>query len=35
MWKSLYYRLVNKDHLEHSSRLELIELAKQINKKDI
>jgi len=35
MWKSLYYRLVNKDHFEHSSRLELIELAKQINKKDI
>jgi hypothetical protein len=35
MWKSLHSRLVNKDHLEHSSRLELKELAKQISKKDI
>ena len=35
IWKSLHSRLVNKDHLEHSSRLELKELAKQINKKTI
>ena len=35
MWKLLHSRLVNKDHLKYSSRLELKELAKQINKKDI
>jgi len=35
VWKLFHSRLVNKDHLEHSSRLELKELAKQINKKDI
>lgn len=31
-WKSLYNRLVNKDHLKSETRLELIKLAKQINK---
>lgn len=31
-WKSLYNRLVNKDHLNSETRLELINLAKQINK---
>lgn len=31
-WKSLYNRLVNKDHLNNGTRLELINLAKQINK---
>lgn len=31
-WKSLYNRLVNKDHLNNDTRLELINLAKQINK---
>ena len=31
-WKSLYNRLVNKDHLNNETRLELINLAKQINK---
>ena len=31
-WKSLYNRLVNKDHLSNDTRLELINLAKQINK---
>ena len=31
-WKSLYIRLVNKDHLNNDTRLELINLAKQINK---
>lgn len=31
-WKSLYDRLVNKDHLNSETRLELINLAKQINK---
>jgi len=33
-WKSLYNRLVNKDHLNNdtSARIELINLAKQINK---
>lgn len=30
-WKSLYNRLVNKDHLNKDTRLELINLAKQIN----
>lgn len=31
-WKSLYNKLVNKDHLNSERRLELINLAKQINK---
>jgi hypothetical protein len=31
-WKLLYNRLVNKDHLKSETRLELIKLAKQINK---
>lgn len=31
-WKSLYERLINKDHLNSETRLELIKLAKQINK---
>ncbi len=31
-WKSLYNRLVSKDHLNSETRLELINLAKQINK---
>ena len=31
-WKSLYNRLINKDHLNNDTRLELINLAKQINK---
>ena len=31
-WKSLYNRLVNKDHLNKVTRPELINLAKQINK---
>lgn len=31
-WKLLYDRLVNKDHLKSETRLELIKLAKQINK---
>lgn len=31
-WKSLYERLVKKDHLNDKSRSELIDLAKQINK---
>ncbi len=31
-WKSLYNRLINKDHLNKETRLELINLAKQINK---
>jgi LAGLIDADG endonuclease len=31
-WKLLHSRLVNKDHLNDNTRLELIELAKQINK---
>lgn len=31
-WKSLYNKLVNKDHLNNETRLELIKLAKQINK---
>ena len=31
-WKSLYSRLANKDHLNKGTRLELISLAKQINK---
>lgn len=30
-WKSLYNKLVNKDHLNKDTRLELINLAKQIN----
>nr|AMX22259.1 LAGLIDADG endonuclease [Cryphonectria parasitica] len=31
-WKSLYNKLVNKEHLNSDTRLELIKLAKQINK---
>jgi LAGLIDADG endonuclease len=31
-WKLLHSRLVNKDHLNDKTRLELIELARQINK---
>lgn len=31
-WKLIHSRLVNKDHLNDNTRLELIELAKQINK---
>ena len=31
-WKLLYSRLINKDHLNNDTRLELINLAKQINK---
>lgn len=31
-WKSLYDKLINKDHLNSETRLELIKLAKQINK---
>jgi hypothetical protein len=31
-WKLLHSRLVNKDHLDNNTRLELIELAKRINK---
>ena len=31
-WKFIHARLVNKDHLKDSTRLELIELAKKINK---
>jgi len=31
-WKLLHSRLVNKDHLNKDTRLELIELAKEINK---
>jgi len=31
-WKILLYRLMNKDHLNYKLRLELIVLAKQINK---
>nr|YP_010608703.1 hypothetical protein PNX16_mgp068 [Drechslerella dactyloides]WAN89783.1 hypothetical protein [Drechslerella dactyloides] len=34
-WKLLHSRLVKKDHLNDNSRLELIELAKQINKTTI
>jgi hypothetical protein len=34
-WKLTHSRIVNKDHLKDSSRLELIELAKKINKVDI
>jgi len=34
-WKLIHSRLVNKDHLKDSSRLELIELAKQVNKGNI
>ena len=34
-WKLIHSRIVNKDHLKNSSRLELIELAKKINKVDI
>lgn len=30
-WKSLYDKLINKDHLNSETRLELIKLAKQIN----
>lgn len=32
-WKLLHSRLVNKDHLNDNTRLKVIELAKQINKK--
>jgi hypothetical protein len=32
-WKSLYYRLVKEDHLNNDIRPELINLAKEINKK--
>jgi len=31
-WKLLYEKLINKDHLNSETRLELIKLAKQINK---
>ena len=31
-WKSLYSRLIEKDHLNNEMRAELIYLAKQINK---
>jgi hypothetical protein len=31
-WKILYSRLLKKDHLDCNLRLELVELAKQINK---
>jgi hypothetical protein len=31
-WKLLHSSLINKDHLNKNSRLELIELVKQINK---
>lgn len=34
-WKFIHSRLVNKDHLKESSRLELIDLAKQINKANV
>jgi hypothetical protein len=34
-WKLLHSRLVNKDHFYNNTRLELIELAKQINKTTI
>lgn len=34
-WKLLHSRLVKKDHLNNDTRLELIELAKQINKTTI
>jgi hypothetical protein len=34
-WKLIHSRLANKDHLKESTRLELIELAKQINKANI
>jgi hypothetical protein len=34
-WKLIHSRLVIKDHLKESTRLELIELAKQINKANI
>lgn len=34
-WKSLYYRLLNKDHLNDTTRSELVQLAKNINKTDI
>ena len=33
-WKSMYKRLLEKDHLKDDTRLELINLSKQINKKD-
>jgi len=32
-WKSLYFRLINKDHLNKDLRPKLINLAKEINKK--
>ena len=31
-WKALYNRLINKDHINNETRLELIKLAKLINK---
>ena len=31
-WKALHFRLENKEHLNTINRLELIDLAKQINK---
>ena len=34
-WKLLHYRLLNKDHLNNNIKLELVELAKQINKTKI
>ena len=34
-WKLIHSRLVKKDHLNNNTRLELIELAKQINKTTI
>jgi hypothetical protein len=34
-WKLIHSRLVLKDHLNPKTRLELIELAKQINKTNI
>lgn len=34
-WKLLYSKLVNKDHLNQGLRLELVKLAKQINKTHI
>ena len=34
-WKLMHLRLENKDHLNENSRLELIKIAKEINKKNI
>jgi len=33
-WKSMYKKLLEKDHLKDDTRLELINLSKQINKKE-